>query len=193
MASLRYVLLLQRDVVKAAQFYSQGLGIGVRTLTERWAELQAGTTTIALKGVDGEAYTTAGYTPVLAFDVPDLQETLTRLIQLGAVMDGPIQYPVEGKVAALRAPDGHMISLFEEAGQLPRAASGSAGPPGATTSQQPAGALASRAPAGHAPPPVGNAGEPACGSASSSGHARRDRRRDMAAAPGSAGACLLFG
>lgn len=53
MAALRYVLLLQRDVPKAATFYNRGLGLKVKVLTERWAELEAGPTTLALKAVDG--------------------------------------------------------------------------------------------------------------------------------------------
>ena len=50
---LRQVLLLQRDVPKAARFYQQGLGLKVKVLTERWAELDAGPTTLALKAVEG--------------------------------------------------------------------------------------------------------------------------------------------
>ncbi len=50
---LRHVLLLQKDVQKAAQFYQHGLGLHVNVLTERWAELQAGSSKIALKAVDG--------------------------------------------------------------------------------------------------------------------------------------------
>ena len=57
---LRQVLLLQRDVPKAARFYQEGLGLRVKVLTERWAELDAGSTTLALKAVEGcgsiEAY-----------------------------------------------------------------------------------------------------------------------------------------
>ncbi len=53
MAVLRHILLLQRDVPKAAQFYSKGLGLPLKVLTDRWAELQAGATTIALKTVEG--------------------------------------------------------------------------------------------------------------------------------------------
>ena len=53
MTSLRYVLLLQRDVPKAAVFYNQGLGLRLKVLTERWAELDAGSATIALKAVEG--------------------------------------------------------------------------------------------------------------------------------------------
>ena len=54
--SLRYVMLLQRDVPKAARFYSEGLGLHLRVLTDRWAELDGGGTTIALKAADGCAF-----------------------------------------------------------------------------------------------------------------------------------------
>ncbi|KAL4452368.1 hypothetical protein ABPG75_008030 [Micractinium tetrahymenae] len=111
--SLRYVLLLQRDLQKAVRFYGDGLGLPVRVVTERWAELQAGKSTLALKAADGEAYCTTGYSPVLAFDVDDLQATLMRCLERGASMDGAIQHSPHGKVAALRAPDGVMISLVE--------------------------------------------------------------------------------
>lgn len=52
MAALRYVLLLQRDVPKAAAFYQQ-LGMELKVLTEKWAELDGGGATIALKAADG--------------------------------------------------------------------------------------------------------------------------------------------
>lgn len=50
---LRQVLLLQRDVPKATKFYQAGLGLRVKVLTERWAELDAGSITLALKAVEG--------------------------------------------------------------------------------------------------------------------------------------------
>lgn len=43
----------------------------------------------------------------------DFDNTIYRLLKMGAVLDGPIKHPVHGKVAALRAPDGHMIGLYE--------------------------------------------------------------------------------
>ena len=61
MASLKYILLLQRDVPKAASFYSEGLGLSVRVLSERWAELEAGGSTIALKAVEGYATSPFAY------------------------------------------------------------------------------------------------------------------------------------
>eukprot|EP00192_Tetraselmis_astigmatica_P017584 CAMPEP_0117680952 /NCGR_PEP_ID=MMETSP0804-20121206/18669_1 /TAXON_ID=1074897 /ORGANISM="Tetraselmis astigmatica, Strain CCMP880" /LENGTH=111 /DNA_ID=CAMNT_0005490569 /DNA_START=300 /DNA_END=635 /DNA_ORIENTATION=+ len=110
-------MLLQRDVAKAAKFYSEGLGLQLTVLTERWAELKGGPsdTTLALKAIEGEAFCTVGYSPFLQFTVEDMDSTLPRLLSMGATLDGPVKYPVEGKVAALRAPDGHMIGLYEPA------------------------------------------------------------------------------
>eukprot|EP00873_Tetraselmis_striata_P035390 jgi/Tetstr1/455654/TSEL_042465.t1 len=114
MATLRSVMLLQRDVGRAARFYSEGLGLRVAVLTERWAELHGGgNMTLTLKAVDGEAFCSVGYSPFLQFTVQDMDSTLPRLLSMGGMLDGPIKYPVEGKVAAVRAPDGHMIGLFE--------------------------------------------------------------------------------
>lgn len=40
--------------------------------------------------------------PMIVFDVSDVQTSLTRLLSLGAEMDGAIQYSLEGnKVGAL--------------------------------------------------------------------------------------------
>ena len=127
-AVLRHVLLLQRDVPAAAKFYQEGLGLVVKVCTERWAELSdgrapgvdgdssgAGPTVIALKAVEGEAQRTTGYSPLLSFTVSDMDVTVNNMLRAGAVLDGPIKYPVQGKVAAMRAPDGHMLGLFEPA------------------------------------------------------------------------------
>ena len=50
---LRHVLLLQKDVQKAARFYNEGLSLPILALTDRWAELEAGTSKLALKSVEG--------------------------------------------------------------------------------------------------------------------------------------------
>ena len=119
MAILRRVLLLQRDVPRAAVFYSDGLGMKLLSCTREWAELEgagggAGTR-VALKAVEGEAAATTGYSPFLTFDVPDLDATLPRLLAMGAVMDGGVKFGQAGRSAVLRAPDGHMIGLVEGA------------------------------------------------------------------------------
>ena len=128
MTALKYVMLLQRDVPAAVQFYSKGLGLHVRAATDRWAELGCEKHTIlALKAVDGcgrrcagkgltrpyvapewctlcrEAFLTTGFSPFLTFAVPDLQQTLTQMLQLGAKMDGAIHYPASGPVSSSAA------------------------------------------------------------------------------------------
>lgn len=50
---LRHVLLLQKDITKAARFYNEGLELPILALTDRWAELGAGSSRIALKAVEG--------------------------------------------------------------------------------------------------------------------------------------------
>jgi len=54
-----------------------------------------------------------GYSPFLNFVVVDVDDTVQRLLRLGATMDGPIKYPVHGKVASVRSPDGQMVGLYE--------------------------------------------------------------------------------
>lgn len=63
-----------------------------------------------------EAPATSGYSPFLNFNVRELESVVAQLVQRGAVLDGPVKYPVIGKVAALRSPDGQMIGLLESDG-----------------------------------------------------------------------------
>ncbi|KAH7513839.1 hypothetical protein FEM48_Zijuj11G0024900 [Ziziphus jujuba var. spinosa] len=86
--SFRWILQLHKDVPKAARFYSEGLDFTVNVCTLRWAELQS---------------------------VTDINSTVTRLMALGAELDGSIKYEIHGKVAAMRCMDGHMLGLYEPA------------------------------------------------------------------------------
>ena len=68
---LRSVLLLQRDVPRAAVFYSEGLGLQLLACTKRFAELDGGSgARIALKEATNEAQSTPGYSPFLTFSTP---------------------------------------------------------------------------------------------------------------------------
>ena len=67
---------------------------------------------ISVNKVDGEAAVSAGYTPFLCFHVQDLDKTVYRLIDMSAILDGPVKYPSHGKIATLRAPGGHMLGLM---------------------------------------------------------------------------------
>ncbi|CAI9768864.1 unnamed protein product [Fraxinus pennsylvanica] len=56
-----------------------------------------------------------GYSSLLSFTVTDINSTVTKLMALGAEMDGPIKYEVHGKVVAMRCVDGHVLGLYEPA------------------------------------------------------------------------------
>nr|XP_015640937.2 uncharacterized protein LOC4340193 [Oryza sativa Japonica Group] len=115
-ATLRWVLQMHRDVPRAARFYSEGLDFSVNVCTLRWAELQSGPLKLALMHTnDSNLASQRIYSSMLSFTVPDINSTVTKLLSLGAELDGPIKYEIHGKVAAVRCIDGHMLGLFEPA------------------------------------------------------------------------------
>ncbi|EKX42364.1 hypothetical protein GUITHDRAFT_164159 [Guillardia theta CCMP2712] len=113
MARLRSIMLLMLDVPRTANFFREGLGCKVVMADDSFAEVQTGEVNIMLKSVQSIAESTKGYSPFLNFEVDDIDGAISRLIYHGGSLDGPIKYPAHGKVAAVQAPCGHMISLFE--------------------------------------------------------------------------------
>mmetsp|Transcript_6157 Transcript_6157/g.13534 ORF Transcript_6157/g.13534 Transcript_6157/m.13534 type:complete len:151 (+) Transcript_6157:223-675(+) len=133
------VVLMARGaegVANSVNFYQNALGLTVVRHTDDWAELAcgiggrddqpssssssipqqaSGAFRLTIRSVESEAQLSAGYAPILTFDVDDMDMTVARCAQMGASLDGPIQYPAHGKVAALRAPDGYIIGLYEPA------------------------------------------------------------------------------
>lgn len=136
------VVLMARGaegVAQSVNFYQNALGLTVIRHTDDWAELaclagdQSGpqqtpaaaaagseasaaaapSFRLTIKSVESEAHLSTGYGPILTFDVDDMDMTVARCAQMGGKLDGPIQYPAHGKVAALRAPDGYVIGLYE--------------------------------------------------------------------------------
>lgn len=101
-------------MAKAVDFYHSGLGLSLLRHSDEWAELSCGRAfTLNLQAVSNESQLSNGYSPMLSFEVADMDTTISKCAQLGAHLDGPIQYPAHGKVAAMRTPDGHMIGLYE--------------------------------------------------------------------------------
>ena len=113
----RVVLMVRKGdgLAKALDFYHTGLGLKVLRATDDWAELQTENQGLAitLQGVTSESQLGTGYSPLLTFEVDDMDSCIATCCQLGGHLDGPIQYPAHGKVAAMRSPDGHMIGIFE--------------------------------------------------------------------------------
>ncbi|XP_020589168.1 uncharacterized protein LOC110030671 [Phalaenopsis equestris] len=113
--AFRWVLQLHKDVPRAAQFYSEGLGFTIDVCTLRWAELKSGSLKLALMHANSDVSMQKGYSSILSFTVSDIQSTVTKLMTFGAELDGPIKYEIHGKVAAVRCIDGHMLGLYEPA------------------------------------------------------------------------------
>mmetsp|Transcript_12455 Transcript_12455/g.23120 ORF Transcript_12455/g.23120 Transcript_12455/m.23120 type:complete len:128 (+) Transcript_12455:54-437(+) len=120
--TLRRVLLLVRDVPAGVKFFGkEGLGLPVVVESPEYAEMalskqvigQPDLPTLALQAVEREADCSTGYSPLLNFDVDDMDDMVGRLLMQGARLDGPIKYPPIGKLAAIRSPCGHMVGLFE--------------------------------------------------------------------------------
>lgn len=113
-----------QGLANALEFYSTGLGLQVVRATDEWADMRTtpapGSTSqqslsICLRAVTSEAQVTTGYSPLLQFQVENMDDVIAKCVQLGGNLDGPIQYPAHGKIAALRSPDGHMIGIYEPA------------------------------------------------------------------------------
>ncbi|GKY91948.1 hypothetical protein MPSEU_000166400 [Mayamaea pseudoterrestris] len=125
LAQLSRVILTVRGadgLSSAVQFYHEAIGLSVLRVTDDWAELvsspssanAASGTKICLQAVNNsEAQLSTGYSPILTFEIQNLPDTVSKCIQAGAHLDGPIQFPAHGAVASLRTPDGHVIGLYE--------------------------------------------------------------------------------
>jgi len=121
--ALRSIILTVKNPVNAAKFFTDVVGLKIRHQSDTSIELEsslksngiANQTPIILKEGMNAASLSNGYSPLLSFDVADMDSAITTAMQMGSVLDGPIKYPTYGKLAALRSPDGHMIGLFEPA------------------------------------------------------------------------------
>lgn len=114
----RAVLMVRgsEGVSRAVDFYHNALGLAVVRHTDDWAELTCGKAfSLNLQAVTNEAQLCTSYSPLLTFEVDNMDSIIAKCAQMGAHLDGPIQYPAHGKVAALRSPDGHMIGIYEPA------------------------------------------------------------------------------
>jgi predicted enzyme related to lactoylglutathione lyase len=111
-AEFKHVMLMVKDVMATVKFYSEGLGLTVKMASPGWAELDANGTTIALHAASESS---VGSSPILSFHVDDVHGAISSLEALGASMEGEVREPSFGKVAAMRTPDGHLLSLLQPA------------------------------------------------------------------------------
>lgn len=109
----KHIMLMVKDIPATVKFYSEGLGLKIITSSPGWAELDADGTTIALHGASENGQ--SGSSPILSFYVDDVYATIATLEEQGATLEGNVREPSFGKVAAMRTPDGSIISLLQPA------------------------------------------------------------------------------
>ena len=112
-AEFKHIMLMVPDIPAAVKFYSEGLGLAVKMSSPGWAELDANGATIAMHFAEGAP--TVGSSPILSFHVEDVYGAIAKLEELGGKLEGRIREPSFGKVAAVRTPDGHLVSLLQPA------------------------------------------------------------------------------
>ncbi|NET32978.1 MAG: VOC family protein [Cyanothece sp. SIO1E1] len=112
-AQFKHVMLMVQDIPAAVKFYSEGLGLTVKVSSPGWAELDADGTTIAMHAAHEQPQT--GHSPILSFHVDDVHAAIASLEAMGAHLEGRVREPAFGKVAAVRTPDGHLVSLLQPA------------------------------------------------------------------------------
>ena len=112
-AEFKHIMLMVPDIPAAVKFYSEGLGLAVKMSSPGWAELDANGTTIAMHFAEGAPE--VGSSPILSFHVEDVYGAIANLEELGGKLEGRVREPAFGKVAAIRTPDGHLVSLLQPA------------------------------------------------------------------------------
>jgi catechol 2,3-dioxygenase-like lactoylglutathione lyase family enzyme len=130
---LKSIVLYARNVAKAVAFYRDGLGMAVTRVVSAtssstasgddgrdayadWTEAvleTADSIPLVIHRAQQEACYSTGASPLLAFRVDRLDTVLPDLIRRGAFMDGRVHYDDHGESVRLRAPDGHMIVLYQ--------------------------------------------------------------------------------
>eukprot|EP01017_Pseudomicrothorax_dubius_P005398 TRINITY_DN11351_c0_g1_i1.p2 TRINITY_DN11351_c0_g1~~TRINITY_DN11351_c0_g1_i1.p2 ORF type:complete len:164 (+),score=39.43 TRINITY_DN11351_c0_g1_i1:760-1251(+) len=114
---LRSVIMMTRNVQTTCNFYSEGLGLRVKHMSQQLAELvDVDGSNVILKLAPSEAFCSPGFSPLLNFEVKEMDAKLKKLKEYGAIVDGDIEEMSDARVVCLRTPDGPMIGLIEYKG-----------------------------------------------------------------------------
>lgn len=126
---MRYLhtMLRVRDLDAAVDFFVTKLGL--RELRRKSSESGRFTLVFLGSGAEGDPaeielthnwdqpdpYPTGRFFGHLAFEVPDIYETCTRLRDAGVTILRP---PRDGRMAFVKSPDGHSVELLQQGGAL---------------------------------------------------------------------------
>ena len=116
MLKLASLTFFVRNLQQASKFYQKGLQLTHISQDDNHILLRNPRTGIflGLQQSTQESQLSTSYSPIINFEMESgLNETIYKLIEMGANLDGHVLYEVHGNSATLRTPDGHMIGLYE--------------------------------------------------------------------------------
>jgi len=124
---LDYVVLFVADLERSLAFYTGTLGLQIQHRAERYAQIRAGTTRLALYTRDAMAETLGSTLEApsvsapafeLGFKVADCDAAFTELVGAGATaVAAPTTRPWGQRTAYVRDPDGNLIELAQDLGR----------------------------------------------------------------------------
>ncbi|HEY9714854.1 MAG TPA: VOC family protein [Chroococcales cyanobacterium] len=123
LGTLGYVILYVKDTEKSLPFYSETLGLKVKTRDPGWVELETGATILALHGEKHEGKEKSTFVrghgqPTPVFNVENFQKTYEALQQAGLKFESAPQQVCEvgenqvGMCAEFKDPDGNLLSIY---------------------------------------------------------------------------------
>ncbi len=119
-----YVILIVEDLDRALRFYTDVLGLRLGHRSGDYAQLDTGTTRLALytrkamaktlgMSLNQPAHDAPGFE--IGFKVPDVEEAFSELVGRGALpVNPPTDRPWGQRTAYVRDPDGHLIELAQD-------------------------------------------------------------------------------
>jgi len=107
------VILLVSNMDKSIKFYSDTLGLPIKTKSKDWTEFFKNDTVLALHPVRKKSKLKTGSGVLVGFEVSDLSSTVKKLKERKVkFFKRPKDEPF-GKHAIVQDPDGHLISIAE--------------------------------------------------------------------------------
>jgi lactoylglutathione lyase len=107
------VILLVSNMEKSVKFYSDTLGLPIKTKSKDWTEFFNNDTVLALHPARKKSRLKTGSGILVGFEVSDLSSTMKKLKEKKVkFFKTPKEEPF-GKHAIVQDPDGHLISIAE--------------------------------------------------------------------------------
>jgi lactoylglutathione lyase len=127
LATLDYVVLIVDDLERSLAFYTDVLGLPLRHRAAQYAQLETGTTRLALYARKAMEETLGRKIERPSADAPafeigfktgDVDAAFEELLARGAVaVTPPTTRPWGQRTAYVRDPDGHLIELAQDLGR----------------------------------------------------------------------------